>query len=130
MYYFDVWVGDQVGQEAVLGMDFMVLAGIRLDLADGTLFLPDEVKIHLFGRRPLYESFMHPVVIPEQHVVLPVGKLTEIRIGNTQFNAKLWVRRDLTWVPTVTTRMGRIKYLHLTNLSDTSINLDRGPALG
>ena len=31
VYYFDVWVGDQVGQEAILGMDFMVPVGIRLD---------------------------------------------------------------------------------------------------
>ena len=45
IYYFDVWVGDQVGQEAILGMDFMVPAGIRLDLADGTQCLPDEVRI-------------------------------------------------------------------------------------
>ena len=37
VYYFDVWVGDQVGQEVILGMNFMVPAGIRRDLADGTL---------------------------------------------------------------------------------------------
>ena len=54
VYYCDIWVGDQVGQEAMLGMDFMVPAGIRLDLADGTLCLPDEVRIHLAGRRPPY----------------------------------------------------------------------------
>ena len=53
VYYFDAWVGDQVGQDAILGMDFMVPAGIRLDLADGTLCLPDEVRILLNGRRPL-----------------------------------------------------------------------------
>ena len=47
VYYFDVWVGDQVGQEAILGMDFMVPAGIRLDLADGTLVLPSEARIYL-----------------------------------------------------------------------------------
>ena len=33
VYYLDFWVGDQVGQEVILGMDFMVPAGIRLDLA-------------------------------------------------------------------------------------------------
>ena len=113
-----MWVGYQVGQEAILGMDFMVPADIRLHLADGTLVLPDEVKIHLAGRQPLYGSSMQPIVIPEQHVVLPVGRSTEIRRGNIQFSAKLWVRRDSTWVPTVTTGMGRIRYLHLTNLSD------------
>ena len=108
----------------------MVPACIRLDLADGTMVLPDEVRIHLAGRRPLYGSSMQPIVTPEQHVVLPIGTSTEIRIGNIQFNAKLWVRRDPTWVPTITTGMGRIKYLHLTNLSDTEVTLDREPALG
>ena len=94
------------------------------------MVLPDEVMIHLAGRRPLYGSSMQPIVIPEQLVALPVGKSTAIMIGNIHFNAKLLVRRDPTWVPTVTTGMGRIKFLHLTNLSNTEVTLDRGPALG
>ena len=89
VYYLDFWVGDQVGQEVILGMDFMVPAGIRLDLADGTMVLPDEVRIRREGRRPLYGSFMQPIVTPEQHLVLPVGRSAEIRIGNFQYNAKL-----------------------------------------
>ena len=129
MYYFDVGVGDQVGQEAILGMDFMVPAGRRLDLADETLVLPDKVMIHLAGRRPLYGSSMQPIVIPEQHVMLLVGRSTEIRISNVQANAKFWLRRDPMWVPTVTTGIGRIKYLHLTNISDIAVTLDRGKAL-
>ncbi|GMF29746.1 unnamed protein product [Phytophthora lilii] len=36
VYFFDVWVGEMSGQDAILGMDFMVPAGIRLDLANGT----------------------------------------------------------------------------------------------
>ena len=123
-------LGNQVGQETILGMDFMVPTEIRLDLADEALVLPDEVRFHLAGRRPLYGLSMQPIVIPKQHVVLPVGRSTEIRIGNTQFNAKLWVRRDPKWVPNVTTWIGQIKYLHLTNVSDTEATLDRGPALG
>ena len=130
VYYFDVWVGDQVGQEAILGMDFMVPAGVRLDLADGTLVLPDEVRIHLAGRRPLYGAFMHPIVVPEQHVVLPAGGSAEIRIGPIPFTSKLWVRRDPKWVPTVTTGIGRIKYLQLTNLGDKEVILGHGSPLG
>ncbi|OWZ11756.1 hypothetical protein PHMEG_00015179 [Phytophthora megakarya] len=42
VYFFDIWVGDLPGQEAILGMDFMVPAGIRLDLAHGSISLPDE----------------------------------------------------------------------------------------
>uniref|UniRef100_A0AAV1UAE2 Peptidase A2 domain-containing protein n=1 Tax=Peronospora matthiolae TaxID=2874970 RepID=A0AAV1UAE2_9STRA len=80
LYYFDVWVGDQVGQEVILGMDFMVPADQRLDLADGTLVLSDEVRIHLAGRRPLYGSSMQPIVIPEHHLVLPVVRSAETRM--------------------------------------------------
>ena len=101
MYYFDVWVGDQVGQEAILGMDFMVPAEIRLDLADGTLCLPDEVRIGLAGRKTLYRSKIQAINLNDQHVVIPVGKPTEVRIGIAPPRAKLWVRRDVEWVPTV-----------------------------
>ena len=41
VYYCNVWAGGQAGQEAILGMDFMVPAGVRLDLADGSLYLPE-----------------------------------------------------------------------------------------
>ncbi|CAI5707733.1 unnamed protein product [Peronospora farinosa] len=49
VYIFKVWVDPMVGQDAILGMDFMVPAGIRLELADGTLCLPDEVRISVGG---------------------------------------------------------------------------------
>ncbi|OWZ16403.1 hypothetical protein PHMEG_0009811 [Phytophthora megakarya] len=56
VYFFDTWVGDLTGQQAILGMDFMVLAGIRLDLAHGSISLPDEVGIQRCGRRELRSS--------------------------------------------------------------------------
>ena len=131
MYYFDFWVGDQwVGQEAIMGMKFMVPACIRLDLADGAVVLPGEVRIHLAGRRSLYGSSMQPIVVPKQHVVLPIGRSTDIRIVNIQSTTKLWARRDPAWIPTVITGMGRIKYLHLINLSDKEVTFDHGPTLG
>ena len=94
-YYFDVWVGDQVGQEVILGIDFMVPAGIRLDLADGTLCLPDEVRINLAGRKPPYRSTIQAINLTDQHVVIPVGGSTEVRIGVGPPKAKLWVRRGM-----------------------------------
>ena len=54
--FFKVWVGSKVGQNAILGMDFMVPAGIPIDLEDGTLCLPDEVRIQLSGRRTVYNN--------------------------------------------------------------------------
>ena len=130
VYYFDAWVGDQSGQEAILGMDFMVPAGIRLDLADGTLCSPDEVRIHLSGRRPSYNSKVQMISANDQHVVIPVGDSTEVRISMGPTNAKLWVTRGLNWVPTVTSGPGRKRYLHITNLSDKEVILGHGVSLG
>ena len=110
VYYFDVWVGDQVGQEAILGIDFMVPAGIRLYFTDGTLCLPDEVRLSLAGRRPPYRSTIQAININDQHVVIPVGGLTEVRIGMDPPKAKLLKRRDATWVPTLITGPMRLKY--------------------
>ncbi|OWZ00125.1 Eukaryotic/viral aspartic protease [Phytophthora megakarya] len=64
VYYMDLWVGDLVGQNAIFGMNFMVPAWVRIDTADGTVRLPDEVRIQMIGRRPLYGSRMRPVTIP------------------------------------------------------------------
>ena len=74
VYYFDVWVGYQAGQEVILGMDFMVPAGIRLDLDDGTLCLLDEVRIGLAGRIPPYRSNISAVHLSDRHVSIPAGK--------------------------------------------------------
>ncbi|POM58656.1 Reverse transcriptase, partial [Phytophthora palmivora] len=42
VYFFDAWVGPPTGgQDLILRMDFMVPAGFRLDLADGTICLHD-----------------------------------------------------------------------------------------
>ncbi|CAI5746914.1 unnamed protein product [Peronospora destructor] len=130
VYYFDVWVGDQSGQEAILGMDFMVPAGIRLDLADGTLTLPDEVQILLSGRRPLYGGKIHMINADDQYVMIPVGDSAEVKISLGSSNAKLWVTRGPTWVPTVTSGPGRKKYLQLTNISDRDVSLPQGVQLG
>ena len=82
-------------------MDFMVPAGIRLDLADGTLCLPDEVHIGLAGRKPPYRSTIQAINLNDQHVVIPVGRSTEVRIGVDPPKAKLGVRRDVAWVPII-----------------------------
>ncbi|GMF32482.1 unnamed protein product [Phytophthora fragariaefolia] len=63
VYFMDLWVGDLVGQHAILGMNFMVPAGVRIDTADGTACLLDEVRIQLIGRRPLYGAKMRPISV-------------------------------------------------------------------
>ncbi|ETI30293.1 hypothetical protein F443_22587 [Phytophthora nicotianae P1569] len=53
------------------------LAGIRLDLADGTLCLPDEIRIQLSGRRPLYGEHVSAVRLEELEVI-EAGQKIEI----------------------------------------------------
>ncbi|GMF30955.1 unnamed protein product [Phytophthora fragariaefolia] len=94
VYYFDVWVGPPTGgQNLILGMDFMVLAGVRLDLADGSLSLPDEIRIQLAGRRPLYGAKV-PQVKLDDHCNLGARGTFEVRKGFIlSDHRKLWVAR-------------------------------------
>ena len=71
-----------VGQDAILGMDFMVPAGIRLDLGGGGLCLPDEIRIQLAGRRSLYGNKVTDVRLG-QFAQLPVGGYVEVPLKNS-----------------------------------------------
>ncbi|POM70014.1 LOW QUALITY PROTEIN: Hypothetical protein PHPALM_13631 [Phytophthora palmivora] len=105
-------------------MDFMVPAGIRLDLADGTICLPDEVRLQMAGRRPLYGDKVEHVCWKD-HYWIDVGQTAEIRLrGQTSNQYKLWVTRG--WVPTITVGPGRTRYLQVTNISDRALTLHEG----
>ena len=51
----------------------MVPAGIRLDLADGTLCLPNEVRIQLSGRRTVYDNRVADVKLEQYARILAGG---------------------------------------------------------
>lgn len=70
-------------------MDFIVPARIRLDLADGTICLLDEVCVQLADRRPLYGNRVEQAILNEDRYV-EVGWTTEgkLRISHPQ-NRKL-----------------------------------------
>uniref|UniRef100_A0AAV1UQ09 Uncharacterized protein n=1 Tax=Peronospora matthiolae TaxID=2874970 RepID=A0AAV1UQ09_9STRA len=123
LVYYNVWVGDLAGQEAILGMDFMVPAGVRLDLADGALCLPEKIRIHLAGRRPAYGSKIQHVTAEDQHVVIPVGESRKMKTAIGGAKMKLWVARGPDWVPTVISGSGKTKYLQMTNIGDREIIL-------
>ncbi|POM63185.1 hypothetical protein PHPALM_27546, partial [Phytophthora palmivora] len=107
VYYFDAWVGSLSGQEAILGMDFMVPAGIRLDLADGTLCLPDEVRIQLAGRRQLFSANSRRLELG-QDIEIPVADSVEVPIHSRMSDRqKLWITRGERWVPTFVKGLGR-----------------------
>ncbi|POM77703.1 Hypothetical protein PHPALM_4869 [Phytophthora palmivora] len=48
VYKFEMWImNHSAGVDVVLGTDFMIPAGVRLDLSHGTARLPDEVMVPL-----------------------------------------------------------------------------------
>ncbi|ETO68146.1 hypothetical protein F444_14999, partial [Phytophthora nicotianae P1976] len=115
VYFFDVWVGEMTGQDAILGMDFMVPAGIRLDLADGTLCLPDEIRIQLSGRRPLYGEHVSAVRLEELEVI-EAGQKIEIPLRSKP-SEKLWLTSGEHWIPTLVEGAGWRRYLQVINIS-------------
>ncbi|OWZ07385.1 Eukaryotic/viral aspartic protease [Phytophthora megakarya] len=80
VYDFDFWVMEHsAGSEVVLGTDFMIPAGIRLDLFHATAKLPDEVMI------PLVKTQNFDDDIPEgMHVPGGPNDNLQIAAGNGQ----------------------------------------------
>ncbi|KAE9197599.1 hypothetical protein PF004_g19782 [Phytophthora fragariae] len=123
VYLFDIWVGDLSGQEAILGMDFMVPAGIRLDLADGSLCLPDEVRIQLSGRRQLYNDKARIVQL-DQHLQIDVRDSMEVPMRRQPSDQDtLWVTRGSRRVPTVGRGPGKTLYVTITNIGEKKLIL-------
>ncbi|KAE9092095.1 hypothetical protein PF010_g17935 [Phytophthora fragariae] len=111
-------------------MDFMVPAGIRLDLAEGTLCLPDEVRIQLSGRRPLYIGKVIPTSVDRSLAIL-VGRSEEIPIRSGLIERQtLWVTRGKHWVPTVVRGLGRRQYMRITNLGERTLYLNPHDRIG
>ncbi|POM68913.1 Reverse transcriptase [Phytophthora palmivora] len=123
VYFFEAWVGPPTGgQDLILGMDFMVLAGIRLDLADGTICLPDEVRLQMAGRRPLYGDKIEHVCWKD-HYWIDVGQTAEIKLRSQTSNQ---ITRGDRWVPTITIGPGKTRYLQVTNVSDRALTHHEG----
>ncbi|OWZ16437.1 LOW QUALITY PROTEIN: hypothetical protein PHMEG_0009774 [Phytophthora megakarya] len=124
-YYFDAWVGILSGQEAILGMDFMVPAGIRLDLADESFSLLDEVRILVSWRRQHFSGNARLIMFDEH--------------GNVAGSVENAVRRSLAVkrncgspaeIDGSRRGLGRTQYLRITNVSDLPINLQRDTRIG
>ncbi|KAI9989564.1 hypothetical protein PInf_019849 [Phytophthora infestans] len=117
VYLFDIWVGDLAGPDTILGMDFMVPAGVRLDLVDATLCFLDEMRIQLSGRRPLYGAKMRNIradkttwIEPKETWELP-DRMKWVE------QEKPWVPQGEKWVPTVIQGPGGPHYLQVTNVA-------------
>jgi hypothetical protein len=132
VYYFDTWVGPPTGgQDLILGMDFMVPAGIRLDLVHGAITLPDEVRIQLSGRRSQLYSAKSERVTFGEFAQLEAGQTAERAKGfRMSARRKLWVTRVERWVPSVIAGFEKTRYLKITNISDQRLVLHDDTLVG
>ncbi|OWY98374.1 hypothetical protein PHMEG_00030876 [Phytophthora megakarya] len=112
VYFFDIWVGDLTGQQAIIGMYFMVPAGIRLDLAHGSISLPDEVRIQLSGRRQHY-SDKAKIVNVGQYLRIQAGESVELPL-----RLRSSIHDKLT------------KYISITNIGDEVLILHQDQRIG
>ncbi|OWY99656.1 LOW QUALITY PROTEIN: hypothetical protein PHMEG_00029311 [Phytophthora megakarya] len=130
VYFFDIWIRDLSGQNAILGMDFMVPAGVRMELAVGSMRLHDEVGIPFNGRKRLYGENVRSVIL-ERSLRIPVGHAeeTDVRI-KLSATEKLWVTKGERWIPIVTEGPGRTRYLVTSSIGDGILRLDHRLDLG
>ncbi|OWZ14960.1 Eukaryotic/viral aspartic protease [Phytophthora megakarya] len=93
-----LWIGDLVGQSAIFGMNFMVPAGVRIDTADGTVCLPDEVRIHMIGAA----SVRIEDAPGDNHVTDPVaaGQAFDVPLRPKKNALRLWMGPDYGPRPT------------------------------
>ncbi|OWZ03745.1 hypothetical protein PHMEG_00024469 [Phytophthora megakarya] len=111
-------------------MDFMVPAGIRLDLAHGSISLPDEVRIQLSGRRQLYSDKAKFVNVG-QYLRIQAGESVELTLRlRSLIHDKLWGTRGDRWLPTISSGPGRTKYISITNIGDKMLILHQDQRIG
>ncbi|OWY98540.1 LOW QUALITY PROTEIN: hypothetical protein PHMEG_00030673 [Phytophthora megakarya] len=107
-------------------MDVMVPAGIRLDLAHGSISLPDEVRIQLSGRRQLY-SDKAKIVNVGQYLWIKAGASVELPLRlRSAIHDKLWVTRG----DQLSSGPGRTKYISITNVGDEVLIMHQDQRIG
>ncbi|KAG3071268.1 hypothetical protein PI124_g22076 [Phytophthora idaei] len=99
VYDFEVWVmAHSAGVDAVLGTDFMIPAGIRLDLLHGASQLPNEIMIPLVKTTNMLDSEeygSHGNAGPSEQLDMPGHEWREYRLSNRQVALEthvLWIR--------------------------------------
>ncbi|KAE8993526.1 hypothetical protein PR001_g20647 [Phytophthora rubi] len=123
VYEFEVWIMDHhAGVDVILGTDFMIPAGIRLDLYNSKAKLPDEIEINLIKSVSAREDTEYGNTIcggPTETVDVASRLTAEFKLQRRPPDAtthELWVRRVNKLVPTVRfTHNGRPSRVLLTN---------------
>jgi hypothetical protein len=122
VYQYMVWISDHKDtSELILGVDFLMPAGIRLGLYTGRAMMPDEVCIPLSNISDSRENRIAErlPVSPQQTLMILPGssKYFRIRVPKNWTQYDLWVRRKPRWIPTIIkSKTGAPKYIKITNV--------------
>ncbi|KAE9298831.1 hypothetical protein PR003_g23131 [Phytophthora rubi] len=126
VYEFELWIMDHgAGVDVVLGTDFMIPAGVRLDMFHATARLPDEVSIPLIKTLNMQDDRgegPHVTGGPTEDLLVPSQEFAEYRLSRVRPPAdthKVWVRRTKALLPTVVlSQRGKLVRMRLTNISN------------
>ncbi|KAL4127694.1 hypothetical protein PRIC2_006693 [Phytophthora ramorum] len=124
-YEFEVWImPHHAGVDLILGTDFMIPAGIRLDLYNSTAKLPDEVVVPLIkSSRDFDETEYGREVIggPPESLDITSRAIAQFKLRRRQPSEsthELWVRQMKGVIPTIEhNAKGRAVRVLLTNIS-------------
>ncbi|KAG2893544.1 hypothetical protein PC119_g7993 [Phytophthora cactorum] len=130
VYEFEMWVmAHSAGVDVALGTDFMIPAGIRLDLFHGAAQLPNEIRIPLVKTKNMLDSEeygSHVNAGSSDQLDIPGHEWREYRLSKRQVALErhiLWVRRTEKIIPSVTKfRRGRPQRIKLANVSDRAVD--------
>ncbi|GMF49733.1 unnamed protein product [Phytophthora fragariaefolia] len=126
VYEYELWVMDHgAGVDVVLGTDFMIPAGVRLDLFHATARLPDEVEIPLIKTQRMADTREEGPHVPDgptEALTIP-GHVSRdyrpMRQPPANETHELWVRRTNELIPKVVEFLrGRPRRVRVTNISD------------
>ncbi|GMF52036.1 unnamed protein product [Phytophthora fragariaefolia] len=113
VYAYGLWVMNHgAGVDVVLGTDFMIPAGVRLDLFHATARLPDEVEIPLIKTQRMADTRIEGPHVPDgptEVLTIPERESRDyrpMRQPPTDETHELWVRstKELTEGSGVSTR--------------------------
>ncbi|KAG3172061.1 hypothetical protein PI126_g1581 [Phytophthora idaei] len=129
VYELRMWVlAHSAGVDVELGTDFMIPAGIRLDLFHGAAQLRSEIRSPLVKTKNMLDSEeygSHVNAGPSDQLDIPGHEWREYRLSKRQVAFErhiLWVRRTEKIIPSVTRfRRGRPQRIKLTNVSDRTV---------
>ncbi|KAE9157609.1 hypothetical protein PF004_g32157 [Phytophthora fragariae] len=112
VYEFEVWIMDHhAGVDVILGTDFMIPAGIRLDLFNSKAKLPDEIEINLIKSASAREDTEYGNTIcggPTETMDVASRLTAEFKLPRRppdEATHELWVRRVNKLVPTGKSRV-------------------------